>query len=141
MSTIGVKPANREPGHVRRGVIGVLRRADSLLMVRRAAGVAKGGFWCFPGGHVEAGETPRMAVVRELWEELGIRVDPLRRLGAVRVHDSRHVLAVWQVTCAGCAVQPAAAEIADWRWVPIAELRSLNPGLESNGAVFEMLRL
>ncbi len=126
---------------VRRGVIGVLRADDALLMVQRAAGIAKGGFWCFPGGHVETGETPRIAVVRELHEELGIRVEPERRLGSVRVHDSRHVLAVWQVRCAACVVQPAAAEIADWKWVPIAELRSLLPSLASNEAVFQMLAL
>lgn len=32
------------------------------------------GLWGFPGGHVESGETLRQAVVREVWEETGLRV-------------------------------------------------------------------
>ena len=80
-----------------RGVIGILSRGDEYLMIRRAAGVPKGGAWCFPGGHVEPGETPRKAVVREMAEELGIGVAPTIRIGAVRVPDSGYVLAVWCV--------------------------------------------
>jgi 8-oxo-dGTP diphosphatase len=34
------------------------------------------GKWDLPGGHVEPGETPRAALVRELREELGIRIQP-----------------------------------------------------------------
>lgn len=32
--------------------------------------------WCFPGGHIESGETPKQAVVREVFEETGIRCKP-----------------------------------------------------------------
>src|SRR3972149_9710168 len=81
---------------VRRGVIGILSRGDEYLMIRRADGVAKPGCWCFPGGHVERGETPRQAVGRELHEELGIHVRPTQRLGAVRGMDSRHILVAWR---------------------------------------------
>ena len=82
---------------VRRGVIGILDRGQEYLMIRRAEGVTKAGCWCFPGGHVERGETPRQAVGRELYEELGIQVRTTHRLGAVRVMDSRHILVVWRV--------------------------------------------
>lgn len=32
--------------------------------------------WCFPGGHIENGETPKQAAVREVFEETGIRCKP-----------------------------------------------------------------
>jgi 8-oxo-dGTP diphosphatase len=53
----------------------VLLRADgTFLLAQRPAGKAYAGYWEFPGGKVEAGETPRVALIRELDEELGIAV-------------------------------------------------------------------
>ncbi|MEO7403720.1 MAG: Nudix family hydrolase [Burkholderiales bacterium] len=54
---------------------GILVRPDgSVLLGQRPASKVYAGYWEFPGGKVEAGETPRMALDRELSEELGIDV-------------------------------------------------------------------
>ncbi len=45
-----------------------------VLLARRPADKAMAGLWEFPGGKVEVGETPEVALVRELHEELGIGV-------------------------------------------------------------------
>ncbi len=128
-----------EPKGVRRGVIGILNQGDTYLFIRRAAGVAKGGAWCFPGGHVEPGETPRLAVVRELKEELDILVEPVRRLGSVQVTDSRHILAVWHVRHVEGRVKPDAREIAEVQWLTAEQIRLMRPTLASNDRVLEML--
>jgi 8-oxo-dGTP diphosphatase len=56
-----------------------LLRHQQVLMIRPTYK----DFWDLPGGYVEVGESPRAAATREVWEELGIKVE----LGALLVVD------------------------------------------------------
>ena len=52
----------------------ILRKGDMVLLTRRKQGQRMAGYWEFPGGKLEASESPVDALKRELAEELGIGV-------------------------------------------------------------------
>ena len=52
--------------------VALIDKDGSVLLAQRPVGKAMAGLWEFPGGKVEPGETPEVALIRELQEELGI---------------------------------------------------------------------
>jgi 8-oxo-dGTP diphosphatase len=62
-------------------VIHLARTPEKILIVRRGPGQSGAGFWEFPGGKVELGESPEQALHREIEEELGIRIHVQNLIG------------------------------------------------------------
>ncbi len=104
---------------------GVLRdAAGRVLIAQRPAGGHVGGFWEFPGGKLHPGESPSEALVRELAEEIGVRVEAAAPLMAYR-HEypersvELHVFLVERYTG-----EPRGVEGQPLRWVSVAEFPS-----------------
>ncbi|WP_447741595.1 NUDIX domain-containing protein [Variovorax boronicumulans] len=64
---------------------------EALLLTTRPEGKAYAGYWEFPGGKIEAGETVEEALRRELQEELGITIGGAE-VWKVTEHDYPHAL-------------------------------------------------
>lgn len=52
--------------------VALIDRDGRVLLAQRPEGKSMAGLWEFPGGKIEVGETPEVALIRELQEELGI---------------------------------------------------------------------
>ena len=107
--------------------------AGRLLLIRRGH-APSAGLWSVPGGRMEPGETQEQAVVRELAEETGLRVQPVRPLGTVRIDGDGVVFLVtdWLCSLAVPGQQPVAGDdAADAAFVDTAGLATLDmaPGV------------
>ena len=55
--------------------LALINDADEILLSQRPKNKHLAGFWEFPGGKVETGEVPEIALIREIKEELGININ------------------------------------------------------------------
>ncbi|MFI4962310.1 MAG: (deoxy)nucleoside triphosphate pyrophosphohydrolase, partial [Legionellales bacterium] len=53
---------------------------NHILVTQRPLHASHGGFWEFPGGKLEANETPENALIREIKEEVGLEIKDFRWL-------------------------------------------------------------
>jgi 8-oxo-dGTP diphosphatase len=108
--------------------------ADGRLLVQqRPPGKPFAGLWEFPGGKVEDGETPEIALIRELKEELGIDVEAACLAPATFASDlqpggtRRMVLLLY--VCRKWRGIPESLEGGTLRWVRVQDLYGLEmPG-------------
>ncbi len=80
-------------------------RSAALLLTRRAATLRRHARqWALPGGHIDEGETPEQAALRELQEEVGLAVDASAILGRLDDFVTRSGFAITpMVVWGGCA--------------------------------------
>ncbi len=102
--------------------VGVLIRPDgAFLLTSRPAGKVYAGYWEFPGGKLESGETVLQALQRELQEELGIRIGPAV-LWKTEVVDYPHALVrlnFCKVMSWSGALQMREAQSFAWQQLPV----------------------
>ncbi len=119
----------------------VLQRTDgSFLLAQRPGGKPYAGYWEFPGGKVEAGESPLHALCRELHEELGIEVETAYPW-LTRVFTYPHAtvrLNFFRVTAWQGEPHGRENQLLSWQRVPEV---SVSPMLPANAPILRALQL
>lgn len=125
----------------------ILRQGDTyLLVVHRGGGREHVPRWGLPGGHLDFGEAPEVAVRRELREELFIDVDDLLEVGDYRFRNGWH--RVYTATLDVSVERFDDSELLQIGWHGLAEIAQfhqagqLHAGYELDAlhALFERLR-
>lgn len=118
----------------------ILRADGAFLLARRPLGKVYAGYWEFPGGKIEAGESPAHALARELHEELGIDVVSAHPW-ITRVYAYPHAtvrLHFFRVTGWQGAPHPREAQDIGWQQ---PDAPPATPMLPANAPVFAALAL
>jgi 8-oxo-dGTP diphosphatase len=102
--------------------VGVLMQGEEFLLTSRPEGKVYAGYWEFPGGKLEAGESVEQALRRELQEELGITIGPAQ-VWKTQMVDYPHALVrlhfckVWDWQG---ELQMREAQSHAWQTLPVA---------------------
>jgi 8-oxo-dGTP diphosphatase len=126
----------------------VLQRPDnSFLLAQRPPDKIWAGYWEFPGGKIEPGETPYHALVRELREELGITVTTAYPW-VTRVFTYPHAtvrLNFFRVTAWSGELHPHEGQEFSWQsptpTLPRGEREMVSPLLPANAPILRALSL
>jgi 8-oxo-dGTP diphosphatase len=122
----------------------VLSGDDNVLLVRHR----ELGCWLYPGGHIDAGEDPVQAVLREVREETGLTCEitaesrfshPAARVlaspfticvqdipGDPRHGPHQHIDMVYVLRPASGRLTPQSSEVADCAWMPLRQVATLD---------------
>lgn len=107
-------------------VAAIIQKNEKVLITRRAAHKSLAGYWEFPGGKVDDNEEPKVALAREIQEELGIIVE-VREFVESSIH--RYDFGTIQLDGYTCKLVENKTEISSTdhdllRWCSIEELEN-----------------
>ena len=104
---------------------GILRDGNKILLARRSMNGSVGGKWEFPGGKKESGETIEECLVREIKEELNLKINVIGMIGEsdyVYSHGSFRLIGI-----EANVIDPLSIVLNvhdDYKWIDIADLLS-----------------
>jgi 8-oxo-dGTP diphosphatase len=103
----------------------VIERDDAYLVTRRVRGTHLEGYWEFPGGKCDLGESLQACLEREIQEELGVTVRVGPQVYAVTHEYPERVVQLHFFACE-LSGDPQPLLGQEMRWVPRRELRALD---------------
>ena len=110
----------------------VVKRNGKFLLIKRAKKGESEDFWCPITGAVEDSETQEQAVIREAREEMGIRVEPIKKIWECMTHDGDYRLHWWQVDLMDERVTHNPDEVKAYEWVSVSEMQDIEHMFEAD---------
>jgi 8-oxo-dGTP diphosphatase len=107
-------------------VAAVISKDDKFLVCRRASHKSLAGFWEFPGGKVESGESDPEALKREIQEELGVEIQVLEFICKSEISAGTQKIEMYSYSGVLVSNEPSSSSDHDaFRWVSPHELADL----------------
>ena len=104
------------------GVAVIWNEQGQILIDKRRKQGMHGGFWEFPGGKIEPGETIAACIEREIIEELGIVIEVGASLMTIEHDYTKFTVTLCVHNCRYVSGEPQTLECDEIRWVTLDEL-------------------
>lgn len=132
---------DRFSGSGKSAVVAVIIDHGKVLVIKRADGVLGAGYWSPPAGKIDAGEEPSVAVAREVKEEVGLCVRPLRCVWQCEADGvgAGYQLYWWLAEVVSGELQLATDEVAEAQWLEPEAFSRLNPTFPKGRQFFDLI--
>jgi 8-oxo-dGTP diphosphatase len=118
-------------------VVAVITRGKKVLIIQRSADVPYPGYWAPLSGKIEPQEDQAEAVVREVREEVGLTVRPVRKVWECTAASGTHKLHWWLAEWVSGDLRPDPREVAHARWLDVEEVLRLERTFEVDREFFK----
>lgn len=139
MTTADPTPATGQGRAQGQAVVAVVVDRGRVLLIQRGPAVVFPGYWAPLSGRIEPGESQPEAVVREVREEVGLRVRPLAKVWECDTDDGAYRLHWWTAQLLGGELALDPGEVSQARWLTPAEYRELTPTFVGDHEFFERI--
>lgn len=104
----------------------IIIKDAKILAMRRSCGLHLAGFWEFPGGKIEAGETAEACIIREIKEELNAEISIIQRLQPVEYLYPEKWIKLIPFLCKMPNEEITLTKHSEFRWMAENEVFSIN---------------
>ncbi len=118
-------------------VVAVITKESKLLLIQRGADVPYAGYWAPLSGKLEAQEDQAAALVREVREEAGLTVRPVRKVWECTAASGTHKLHWWLAVWVSGELRLDPREVADARWLGVDEVLGLERTFDEDREFFK----
>lgn len=105
---------------------GIIFKEDKIFICRRSPNKSLAGYWEFPGGKIEPGETAMEALSRELHEELGMKVKIMEHFKTVVHAYSTFTIELVAYTCHFQDANYTLTDHDSYEWVDRKDINKWN---------------
>jgi mutator protein MutT len=121
-------------------VAAVIKKENKFLLGKRALSKKSApGYWCPVSGKIEKGETEEDAVIREVFEEVGLDVKPNRKLDVFDTRDRSALIHWWLVDIISGEPSLKNDEHTELGWFSISEMENLEYVFSEDVELFRTL--
>jgi ADP-ribose pyrophosphatase len=107
-------------------VAAILINNNKILIAQRDEDDPLAGFWEFPGGKIEAGESPEQSLIREMQEEFCIDIEVKESFGSSTFQYAKGLIRLLAYICSWSGGVICSTVHHDYTWVGISELDQFN---------------
>lgn len=101
---------------------GLIQNHHKILIAQRRFDDTFGGLWEFPGGKRKTGESLEQCLIREIDEELNIKIRVDQKLMSVSHTYSHAHITLYVFLCSLLEGTPDMKGVQDWRWIKLPEI-------------------